>query len=44
MAPEMQKDQPYDNKVDIWALGILLYEITQGQAPFKKGVLKELKT
>lgn len=44
MAPEMQKDLPYDHRVDVWALGILLYEMTQGHAPFPKGVLKELNS
>jgi len=34
MAPEIANNLPYDNKVDIWSLGVLLYEITQGQPPF----------
>ncbi|ORX98514.1 kinase-like protein [Basidiobolus meristosporus CBS 931.73] len=27
MAPEMLRNQPYSSKVDIWALGLLLYEL-----------------
>ena len=35
MAPEMIQEKPYDYKVDIWALGILLFELIQGTAPFR---------
>jgi serine/threonine protein kinase len=35
MAPEMLFKAEYDYKVDIWALGVLLYEMLHGFAPFK---------
>lgn len=35
MAPEMLFKGEYDYRVDIWALGILLYELLHGHAPFK---------
>jgi serine/threonine protein kinase len=35
MAPEMIKNHPHDNRLDIWCLGILLYEMLHGYAPFK---------
>lgn len=35
MAPEILENKPYNEKVDVWALGVLLFELTQGFAPFK---------
>ena len=35
MAPEMLFKAEYDYRVDVWALGILLYEMLHGFAPFK---------
>jgi len=33
MAPEMLNNKPHDFKVDIWALGIFLYELIHGKSP-----------
>ncbi|EGR27829.1 protein kinase domain protein, partial [Ichthyophthirius multifiliis] len=35
MAPEMIENIPYDHKIDIWSLGILLYELLHGYTPFR---------
>jgi serine/threonine protein kinase len=35
MAPEVLKESPYDSGIDVWGLGILLYELIEGQSPFK---------
>ena len=35
MAPEMVVNLPHDSKIDIWALGILLYELVHNHEPFK---------
>eukprot|EP01017_Pseudomicrothorax_dubius_P026502 TRINITY_DN2960_c0_g3_i2.p1 TRINITY_DN2960_c0_g3~~TRINITY_DN2960_c0_g3_i2.p1 ORF type:complete len:480 (+),score=82.48 TRINITY_DN2960_c0_g3_i2:152-1591(+) len=35
MAPEMVERKRYDESVDIWGLGILLYELLHGYSPFK---------
>ena len=35
MAPEMIFKTEYDYRVDIWAMGVLLYEMLHGNAPFK---------
>ena len=35
MAPEMILRKPYNHKIDIWGLGILLFELIEGHAPFE---------
>jgi serine/threonine protein kinase len=48
MSPEMIHNRPYDYKIDIWALGILLFELIAGHAPFRgdkpEEVLEQMKT
>jgi len=34
MAPELIDEMPYNNSIDVWALGVLLFELTQGFSPF----------
>ena len=38
LAPEVIRGQPYDEKIDIWAIGILIYECISplGKTPFNK--------
>lgn len=35
MAPEIVKEMPYNYEIDVWSLGILLYELTHGYSPFR---------
>lgn len=35
MAPEIVLEMPYDFRIDIWSVGILLYELLHKCAPFK---------
>lgn len=42
MAPEMINNQPHNHTLDIWALGILLYELVHGRAPFTGAQPREI--
>ena len=35
LSPEIVKQQPYDYKVDIWAIGCALYHLAQLEPPFQ---------
>jgi fused-like protein len=34
MAPELVLEEKYDEKVDVWTLGIILYELYYGRTPY----------
>lgn len=36
MCPEMMNGKVHDHRVDIWAMGILLFEMLHGFAPYNK--------
>jgi serine/threonine protein kinase len=48
LAPELIKEEPYNEKSDVWGLGCVLYELCTGAPPFTAGnqgalILKILK-
>ena len=42
MAPEILKGLDYTNKVDIWSLGCVLYEMIFGQCPYEEPNIQSL--
>ncbi len=38
MSPEQLRGDPVDGRADLWAVGIILYELLTGQRPFSGGV------
>lgn len=34
MAPEIYENEKYNGSVDVWSLGVLLYEMFHGYSPF----------
>jgi fused len=34
MAPELVQETPYNHTVDLWSLGVILYELFMGVPPF----------
>lgn len=43
MSPEIVYDSKHNNKVDVWCLGILLYELLHGSPPYKVQSLDDLR-
>ena len=42
MAPEILAGQDYDNKVDIWSVGTVFYEMLFGKPPFTAETIADL--
>lgn len=42
MAPEILKNIPHDESVDMWSVGVIIYVLLVGYPPFLKGTQAEL--
>lgn len=43
LSPEVLKEENYDHWVDVWALGCLMYHLTNLEPPFNSEGYEELK-
>ena len=44
LAPEIIKEKGHDEKVDIWCIGVLLFELMTGSVPFQGKDIESLKS
>ena len=44
LAPEIIKEQGHDERVDIWCIGVLLFELLTGTVPFQGNDIETLKS
>ena len=42
MAPELIRHQKYSEKVDVWGLGIITYQLLSGKTPFDGKNIKKI--
>jgi len=42
MAPELVNSKPYNEKVDVWSLGVITYQLLCGKTPFESRNLKRI--
>ena len=42
MSPELVRSQAYTEKVDVWSLGIVTYQLLSGRTPFESRSLKKI--
>lgn len=43
MSPEIVNKSTHTSKVDIWCLGVMLYEMLHGDSPFQAKSVPEMK-
>ena len=43
MAPELFNEDTYNFKVDVWAIGVIVFELLTGEHPFKAKTYDDFK-
>lgn len=42
MAPELIKRERYTEKIDVWSLGVITYQLLSGKTPFESRSIKKI--
>lgn len=42
MAPELVKREVYTEKIDVWSLGVISYQLLSGKTPFESRSIKKI--
>jgi len=42
MAPELVEHKKYSEKVDVWSLGVITYQLLSGQTPFDSRTIEKI--
>jgi serine/threonine protein kinase len=42
MAPELIKREVYSEKIDVWSLGVITYQLLSGKTPFESRSIKKI--
>jgi len=40
ISPEQLKQGSYDEKIDVWSLGVMAYEMIFGKSPFQEDIIR----
>ena len=43
LSPEQLKNEEYDEKIDVWSVGVMTYEMIVGKSPYQEDLVRIAK-